>query len=89
MKRKRVRAGSLYVYRPNLFDVINPPFGAVPNDIVRVVNLPGCPKANTMGMCHIQAQELPGVWRFAGMVCCASLVPLPRKWKRKVYAQVH
>ena len=37
--------------------------------MVRVVNLYGCPKANTMGHCHVQ--DMNG--RFAGLVHCNSL----------------
>ena len=38
-------------------------------DQVRVVNLPGCPRANTMGHAHVQ--RLDG--SFAGLVLTASL----------------
>ena len=69
MQHRRVKVGKSYVFRPVLFDVSNPPFGAVPGDVVTVVNLHGCPKANTMGMCHIAKDG-----EFAGMVCTNSLV---------------
>jgi hypothetical protein len=70
----RVRAKAVYVYRPVLLDQINPPHGVQagllePGDSVRVVNLPGCPKANTMGHCHIES--LTG--EFLGLVVCNSL----------------
>lgn len=68
MANRRVKVGKSYVYRPVLFDVLNPPFGADDGDIVEVVNLPGCPRANTMGMCHIKKDG-----EFAGMVCTNSL----------------
>jgi hypothetical protein len=42
--------------------------GLVKGDIVKVVNLYGCPKANTMGQCHV---ENNGV--FMGMVNTNSL----------------
>jgi len=67
---KKVKAGKTYVYEPVLFDVLNPPFGVEPGDIVKVVNLPGCPRANTMGMCHVEKDG-----EFAGMVCTNSLKP--------------
>lgn len=67
--RKKVKVGKSYKYEPVMFDLLNPPFGAGPGDIVQVVNLPGCPKANTMGMCHINKDG-----EFAGMVCTNSLV---------------
>jgi hypothetical protein len=38
-------------------------------DIVKVVNLRGCPKANTMNHCHIATES----GQFAGLVCCNSL----------------
>ena len=65
----RVRVGSVWTYRPVLFDVCNKPFGVEPGDTVKVVNLPGCPKANTMGMCHVEKDG-----EFAGMVMINSLV---------------
>jgi len=37
---------------------------------VQVVNLRGCPKANTMGHCHVNDAD----GRFAGLVCTSSLV---------------
>ena len=65
----KVLVGSTYTFLPIPFDRTNPPFGAVAGDTVKVVNLPGCPKANTMGMCHITNRG-----RFAGMVMTNSLV---------------
>ena len=50
------------------------------NDIVRVVNLPSCPKANTMGHAHVE--HLGG--EFAGLVCTNSLVPLTAEEKSYV-----
>jgi hypothetical protein len=38
-------------------------------DQVRVINLPGAPKANTMGHCYIETIE----GRFLGLVCTNSL----------------
>ena len=71
MANNRVRVGSQYRFDPNLFDILNPPFGEVKKgDLVTVVNLPGCPSANTMGMCHIAKDG-----KFAGMVCANSLYP--------------
>jgi hypothetical protein len=59
-----------------MFDVLNPPaVQDIPNGaIVTVCNLPGAPKANTMGMCHIKYQG-----KFAGMVCTNSLQPVNLK----------
>jgi hypothetical protein len=69
MKHKRVRVGKSYTFKPVLLDITNKPFNVNPGDIVTVVNLPGCPKANTMGMCHVKKDG-----EFAGMVCTNSLV---------------
>ncbi len=66
---KRVRVGSIYRFEPVLLDRTDPPYDVLPGDLVRVVNLPGCPKAGTMGMVHVL--HLDG--RFAGLVCCNSL----------------
>ena len=66
-----VRAGAVYSYHPVPMDRINPPVGAPKiGDRVRVVNLPGCPRANTMGHCHI---EHPETGAFLGLVCTNSL----------------
>jgi hypothetical protein len=52
-----------------MFDLLNPPFDVKKGDTVTVVNLPGCPRANTMGMCHVARDG-----KFAGMVMTNSLV---------------
>ena len=79
---KRARVGSFYVFQPVPFDRCNPPAGIPdlePGSIVKVVNLHGCPPANTMGSCYVEH-----LGRFAGMVLTASLEPI-RKYgiKRK------
>lgn len=50
----RVTAGKEYIYHPNLLDTIDGRTGLRSGDAVRVVNLPGCPKANTMLHCHVE-----------------------------------
>lgn len=70
MAIRKVRAGKVYRYEPVLIDVVNPPYNVQRGDLVRVVNMPGCPKANTMGHCHVD--HLDG--QFGGLVCCNSLV---------------
>ena len=75
---RKVRAGASYIYQPVWFDKANPPFGARPGDLVTVVNLHGCPKANTMGMCHIN----DATGKFAGHVCTNSLIPR-KEWKKR------
>jgi len=64
----KVRAGSEYIYYPNLLDKIDGRTGLVPGDIVTVVNLPGCPRANTMGHAHVNHSG-----KFAGLVSTNSL----------------
>lgn len=67
----KVRANAQYIYYPNFMDRFNGckmRIALTPGDIVRVVNLHGCPPANTMGQCYV---ELNG--EFAGMVSTNSL----------------
>ena len=70
---KRVRVGQLYTYHPVGWDVFDNKVTLQEGEIVKVVNLPGCPKANTMGHCHVQARVETGEWQFAGLVMCSSL----------------
>ena len=85
MSYNRVRAGSLYRYEPVPLDRFHPPYNIEANDIVRVVNLPSCPKANTMGHAHVE--HLGG--EFAGLVCTNSLVPLTAEEKSYVVRVSH
>lgn len=65
----RVKAGSTYVYRPALLDLIDARTDLKEGDVVRVVNLPGAPKANTMGHAHVETLD----GKFIGLVQTASL----------------
>ena len=67
----RVRVNTKYKYNPCMWDRIMPTSGvtAQPGDIVKVVNLPLAPKANTMGQCYIEDSR----GNFAGMVSIHSL----------------
>lgn len=78
MAIRKVRAGSLYRFEPVMIDKLHPPYNVQPGDVVRVVNLPGCPRANTMGHCHVE--QIGG--EFGGLVCCNSLQPVSAKDKR-------
>ena len=69
----RVRAGRIYRYNPVLLDIVDGWTNLREGDLVRVVNLPGCPKANVMNHCHVAD---PQTDRFIGLVCCNSLVPI-------------
>ena len=64
----RVRVNSEYIYYPNMLDRIDGRTKLVSGDIVKVINLPGCPKANVMEHCYV---SLNGV--FAGLVHSNSL----------------
>lgn len=76
----RVRAGSLYTFAAVGIDVYDPPAGVgagtlADGQVVRVVNLPGCPRCNTMGMCHVANRETGA---FLGLVLCNSLTRVQR-----------
>jgi hypothetical protein len=75
MACKRVRVNSIYHYVPVMIDELHPPIAVglgklKSGDIVRVVNLPGCPKANTMGHAHFQCNG----GEFGGLCCTNSLL---------------
>ncbi len=72
---RKVRAGARYIYKPVMMDICNPPYDLEAGEVVTVVNLHGCPKANTMGMCHV----LKANGKFGGLVCTNSLQPGSRK----------
>lgn len=69
MQVNRVRAGATYFYVPNLLDAVDGRTNLKDGQEVRVVNLPGAPKCNTMGHAHVQ--HLDGTW--GGLVHCNSL----------------
>ncbi len=73
----KVRVRSKYVYNPNLLDLIDARTEATSGSIVRVVNLPNTPKANTFGHCYIETLE----GTFLGLVSINSLTPIPKKAK--------
>lgn len=58
----KVRANSEYIFYPNMLDRIDGRTSLVPGSVVRVVNLPGCPQANTMNHAHVELEgELAGL----------------------------
>lgn len=78
----KVRVNSIYRFEACLLDIVDardntPERG----QIVRVVNLPGCPKANTMGHCHV-VNAVTG--EFIGLVCTGSLEPASAATKRRI-----
>jgi hypothetical protein len=68
----KVRVNSLYVYDPNGWDRFRPCQNntLTPGDVVRVINLPSAPKANTMGQCYVAD---PKTGKFICMVSTGSL----------------
>jgi hypothetical protein len=64
----KVRANSEYLYYPNMLDKIDGRTSLVPGSVVKVVNMPGCPKANTMQHAHVEYRG-----QFAGLVHTNSL----------------
>jgi hypothetical protein len=65
----KVRVGQTYIYSPKLLDKIDGRTNLQDGETVRVVNIYGCPRANTMGHCYVN--RLDGTW--GGLVHCNSL----------------
>lgn len=66
----RVRDGRVYLYHANLLDIVDARTSLQTGDEVRVVKLPGCPKAGTMSHCHVADPETGA---FVGLVHVNSL----------------
>jgi hypothetical protein len=51
----KVRVNSIYRFQPNGWDTLRPTASGylAAGDLVKVVNLHGCPPANTMGQCYV------------------------------------
>jgi len=71
----RVKVGSLYTYSPVGFDRVRPCTGNTLelDQIVRVINLPSAPSANTMSHCYVAD---PYTCKFICLVSTSSLKPL-------------
>ncbi len=67
---KRISYKKVYTYDPVMMDITDPPYDLEPGDKVKIKNLPGCPRAGTMGMCHVVHADTE---KFAGLVCLNSL----------------
>jgi hypothetical protein len=72
----KVRVGTKYLFDPNMMDMIDGKTTLKKGDIVKVINVHGCPKANTMGQCYVGH---PDTGDFIGMVACNSLHLIPKK----------
>jgi hypothetical protein len=72
----KVRVGSTYVYDPVGWDMFDPPYDCHLGDLLKVVKLPGCPPAGTMGHCHVAHADTGD---FAGLVHVNSLKPTTHK----------
>jgi len=66
----RVKVGQVLICHPNLLDGLFPVAQAQSGDAVRVINLHGAPKANTMGHCYIETID---THKFIGLVHTNSL----------------
>ena len=66
----KVKENAVYIYNPAGADLWDPRTDLQEGDQVRVVNLPGCPRANVMGHCHVAHPE---TGRFIGLVLTSSL----------------
>ena len=67
---KKVRANAVYIYNPTGADLWDARTDLKEGTMVRVINLPGCPRANVMGHCHVAHPE---TGRFIGLVLTSSL----------------
>lgn len=65
----KVSTNAIYVYNAAGYDVFDSRTNLQNGEKVRVVQLPGCPKPNTMGHAHVE--RLNG--DFVGIVYCSSL----------------
>jgi hypothetical protein len=78
----RVNVNSIYRYNPNGWDMFRPCDGnkLVQGQIVRVINLPMAPKANTMGQCYV-ADVITR--KFICMVSTGSLELIPEYARKR------
>ena len=81
----KVRVNGIYVYDPVLLDRFDSRTSLRKGDMVKVVNLPGCPSANTMGHCHVVNPETA---KFIGLVCCNSLVKITSDRARSIIEEL-
>lgn len=68
MNARKVIVGKTYIYDPVLIDRCDSKTDLKRGDLVRVINVRGCPPANTMGHCYVERNG-----KFMGLVCTNSL----------------
>ncbi len=68
MATQKVRVGKTYTFDPVALDRFDGRTTLKKGDVVKVVNLRGCPPANTMGHCYVEHNG-----QVAGLVHCNSL----------------
>jgi hypothetical protein len=78
----RVRVGGIYRYEPVGMDIWSPCNASLKSGaLVKVINIYGCPPANTMGHCYVENF----IGTFQGLVLCNSLVEASvedkKEWK--------
>ena len=66
----KVRVNQVLVYHPTAMDRIDGKTGLNSGDVVKVINVRGCPPANTMGHCYVGDRT---TGKFIGMVSTNSL----------------
>jgi hypothetical protein len=66
----KVRVNQVLVYHPNLMDRIDAKTNLKSGDVVKVINVHGCPRANVMGQCYVGDVK---TGEFIGMVSTNSL----------------
>lgn len=67
----KVKVNSLYIYHANLLDATDGRTNLQNGELVKVVNMHGCPKANTMGHAYVVRADDPST--FVGLVHTNSL----------------
>jgi len=66
----KVRVNQVLIYHPNILDACDGRTNLKSGDMVKVINVAGCPKANTMGHCYVGNSD---TGEFIGLVCTNSL----------------
>lgn len=81
MTTQRVRVGQVFAWKPVLLDKLDARLAGIEEGLfLKVINLRGCPPANTMGHCYVETMT----GDFIGLVHCNSLQKLDAKLRRQV-----